>query len=391
LRKNWKSGPPPIKLIQGETMTKIKEMTGNPLKRALAFGQSFWYDGLIGKDDFEKMIREDGIRGATTNPAIFEKSIATGEYDAAIRKMASKSEAEIYKAIAVEKVKSVCDFFMPLYVETRGTDGFVSIEVSPLLAYDTAGTIEEARELYRLVDRKNVMIKIPATREGLPAIKIVIADGIHVNVTLIFSVERYRDVMRAFIQGLEERLAQGKPVDGIASVASFFVSRVDSAIDKTLQDRITQTETAGEKSRLSDLLGKAAIANSKLAYAAYTEVFGGSAFKGLRQKGAQAQRPLWASTGTKNPLYSDVLYVEELIGENTVNTMPPPTMDAYRDHGNPASRLEFGMDEARKVLADVKAQGVELSQVTESLEKAGVESFADSFKKIIQMIGAKTK
>lgn len=372
-------------------MTKTNEMTGNPLKRASRFGQSFWYDGLIGKDDFEKMIREDGVRGATTNPTIFEKSLATGEYDAAIRKMVSTPETEIYKTLAVSKVKLVCDLFMPVYAQTRGTDGFVSIEVNPLLAYDTAGTIEEARELYRLVDRKNVMIKVPATQEGLPAIKTLIADGIHVNVTLIFSVARYREVMQAYIQGLEERLAQGKPVDGIASVASFFVSRVDSSIDKILQDKITQSATNTEKCELSDLLGKAAIANSKLAYEAYLEVFGGSAFKALRQKGAQAQRPLWASTGTKNPLYSDVLYVEELIGENTVNTMPPATMDAYRDHGNPAARLESGMNEARGALANVKAQGIDLTQITESLEKAGVESFAESFKKIIQMIGAKKK
>jgi transaldolase/glucose-6-phosphate isomerase len=372
-------------------MTKTKEMTGNPLKRALQFGQSFWYDGLIGKDDFEKMIREDGVRGATTNPAIFEKSVATGEYDTAIRKMAAKAEADIYKTLAVDKVKSVCDFFMPVYADTRGADGFVSIEVSPLLAYDTAGTIEEGRELYRLVDRKNVMIKVPATREGLPAIRTLTADGINVNVTLIFSVERYREVVQAYIQGLEERLAQGKPVDGIASVASFFVSRVDSSIDKFLQDRITQSATNADKSRLSDLLGKAAIANSKLAYAAYTEIFGGPAFKALRQKGAQPQRPLWASTGTKNPLYSDVLYVEELIGENTVNTMPPATMDAYRDHGNPASRLASGIEEARQVLADLKREEIELLQVTASLEKAGVESFAESFNKIIHMIGAKKK
>lgn len=361
----------------------------NPLLQTLKHGQSLWYDGLIGIAEFRRMIREDGLRGATTNPAIFEKALSGDQYDAEIRTLAAtQSDEQIYQTLAVRAVQDVADAFLPVYQETKGLDGYVSIEVSPLLARDTDGTLREARELWRAVRRPNVMIKIPATREGLPAITAALADGINVNVTLIFSVERYREVMDAYIRGLEKRASLDFAVTGIASVASFFVSRVDSAVDAALAKKIA----AGEKG-LEPLLGRAAIANSKLAYDEFKKVFGGFRFQKLRTRGANVQRPLWASTGTKNPAYSDVLYVESLIGPDTVNTMPPPTLDAYRDHGSvPAdvpSPVESGVEDARLSLEALSRSGIDLATVTQDLEQAGVELFCDAYRKIIKGIGAK--
>lgn len=365
--------------------TKIE----NPLLQTLKHGQSLWYDGLISPADFRRMIREDGLRGATTNPAIFEKALAGSAYDADIRALApSQNDEEIFKTLAVRAVQEIADVFLPVYQETRGLDGYVSLEVSPLLARDGDATLREARELWRAVRRPNVMIKIPATKESLPAIASAIADGINVNVTLIFSVERYREVMDAYLRGLEKRVSLGQPVNAVASVASFFVSRVDTAIDKILEARIAQASGA-QKSELESLLGKAAIANSKAAYEEFKKVFGGFRFQRLQSKGAVLQRPLWASTGTKNPRYSDVLYVETLIGPDTVNTMPPPTMDAFRDHGKAASTIERDTTEARAVLAKISELGIDLSTVTQELENAGVELFNDAYRKIIQGIGAK--
>ncbi len=360
-------------------MTQVK--TQNLLKQVLAFGQSLWYDGLLSVKEFETLIREDGIRGATTNPTIFEKAIASGEYDALIQKSLSegKHPEDIYKTQAVRTVRDVADVFLPVYKETRGGDGFVSIEVSPLLARDTEGTLREARELHGLVSRENVMIKVPATREGIPAIRALISEGIHVNVTLIFSLERYREVMSAYLEGLEDRAKKGLPVGQIASVASFFVSRVDTAVDALLD----------QKSGPQGLRGKVAIANSKLAYQAFGSVFSSERFKALEKKEARKQRPLWASTGTKNPAYSDVFYVETLIGPETVNTMPPATMDAYRDHGCPASRIREGVADAEKILKNLEALGIRLAEVTEALEEAGVKSFSDSYEKILKRIQEK--
>lgn len=355
--------------------------TENPVRRAIAFGQSIWYDGLLGTAAFQSLLSDDGVRGATTNPAIFEKALGSGEYDADILKLRGdgKSPEQIWMDLSVREVKRVCDVFRPLYDSTRGADGFVSIEVSPMLARDTRATVAEALELYRRVERPNVMIKIPATREGIPAIREVIAAGIHVNVTLIFSVERYREVMDAYMAGLEDRMAKGQPVTGIASVASFFVSRVDSSVDKELTGR-----SGGEA-----LAGKIGIANSKAAYAEFKKMFGTERFARLKQKGAAIQRPLWASTGTKNPQYSDVLYVEALMGADTVNTVPPATLDAFRDHGNPASRLETGTEEAIAQLRALAPLGVDLLKVTQKLEEDGVKLFADSYQKIIRAIGEK--
>ena len=362
----------------------------NPLKEALKEGQSIWYDGLISREEFERMIREDGLRGATTNPVIFEKAIASGQVDH-LMKGSDLSDDEIYKTIAVDAVQQVADVFLPVYKQTAGHDGFVSLEVSPLLAYDTVATIREAMELYKRVDRKNIMIKIPATAAGIPAIQKVISEGINVNVTLIFSVARYREVMDAYLAGLEERDTNGKPLTGVASVASFFVSRVDTAVDKMLEQKISATSDQAQQGLFRQLSGKVAIANSKVAYAEFEETFTQDRFYALKGAGAQLQRPLWASTGTKNPVFRDVLYVESLIGPNTVDTIPPATLDAFRDHGVVSETLTEGLEEARKILEKLAFAGVALSVVTEDLEKAGVELFKEAYLKIIQRIQEKRK
>ncbi len=364
--------------------------TESPLRQALKLGQSLWYDGLISTEEFQRMIEEDGLRGATTNPAIFEKALAGNEYDARIRDLAKTQNAEeIFKTLAVRAVQGVANVFLPVYQETRGLDGYVSLEVSPLLAYDTDATIREARELWRLANHPNVMIKIPATREGLPAIETILSEGINVNVTLIFSVERYREVMEAYLQGLQKRAGREFQISDIASVASFFVSRVDSAVDKMLEAKIAASSNEAEKEKLRALLGKTAIANSKVAYEEFKKVFSGARFQKLQSKGAILQRPLWASTGTKNPAYSDVVYVETLIGQDTVNTMPPATMAAFADHGNAASTIELDMDAAHAALSQIKEAGIDLAAVTQDLEKAGVEIFCDAYRKIIQGIESK--
>ena len=364
-------------------MTRVK--TENPLKQVLRFGQSLWYDGLVSPQDFEKLVSEDGIRGATTNPTIFEKALSSHEYDVQIRKAlaSGRRPEEVYQDLAVRAVQGVADVFDPVYQKTDGLDGYVSIEVSPLLARDTEGTLREARELHALVSRKNIMIKVPATREGVPAIHRLIAEGINVNVTLIFSAERYREVMEAYLGGLEERAEAGKSVHNVASVASFFVSRVDTAVDGLIQKKSDAIP------HLKTLFGKAAIANSKIAYKEFESFFSGTRFKALESKGARKQRPLWASTGTKNPDYSDVFYVEALIGPESVDTMPPATMDAYRDHGQPALKIRDGVQEAARVLQELEKAGVSLKGVTQELEEAGVRSFSDSYEKILKGIEAK--
>lgn len=367
--------------------------TVSSLKEVLRLGQSVWYDGLILRSEFERMIREDGLRGATTNPVIFEKALASGSYDAQIHRLGreGKPDEEIYKTLAVAAVQEVADVFGDVYLQTKGQDGFISIEVSPLLAYDTAGTVREAQELYARIGRKNVMIKIPATAQGIPAIQEVISKGIPVNVTLIFAVERHREVMEAYLSGLDHRVDAGLPVNEAASVASFFVSRVDSAVDKRLEQMIRSSNDRSLQELYRSLLGKSAIANSKIAYAAFEEVFTGERFRSLKKNGAQSQRPLWASTGTKNPDYSDVLYVEMLIGPNTVNTIPPPTLDAFRDHGCAELTLTESLQESEKILEKLAFAGIALTEVTAELEKTGVELFGEAYRKIIQRIGDKRK
>jgi transaldolase len=366
-------------------------MKENPLLKLPALGQSIWLDfirrEMLSSGELARMIEEDGLRGVTSNPAIFEKAIAeTGDYDTAISALArqGKSAEEIYEELAVEDIRTTADIFRPLYNRTGGTDGFVSLEVSPRLARDTAGTLQEARRLWQWVDRPNVMIKVPGTREGLPVVRQLIADGINVNVTLLFGIPRYRAVAEAYIGGLEERAARGLPLERVASVASFFLSRIDTVLDPILEKR------SGEGGPVADLVaslaGEAAIASAKVAYQTCKELFADGRFRPLAARGAVAQRVLWASTGTKNPAYSDVKYIEALIGPGTVNTVPLETLAAYRDHGNPASRLEEGVEEARRVLKLLADARIDLNAITQQLEDEGVEKFVQPFAVLMKTI-----
>jgi transaldolase / glucose-6-phosphate isomerase len=347
-------------------------------------GQSLWYDNiqrrLLENGELATLISRGEIRGITSNPSIFDNAISnSNDYDTALVSMAwsGLDSRAIFDGLAVEDIRAAADLFRDLYDTTGGKDGYVSLEVDPGLAKDTQATIAEASRLWELVDRPNLMVKIPATAEGIPAIRESIAAGINVNVTLIFSLQRYADVMVAYIAGLERRLGAGKPVDRIASVASFFVSRVDTKVDRRLEEIIRQE---GSQSALaSRLLGRAAVANAQLAYAQYCEVFEGEHFKNLKAKGARTQRPLWASTSTKNPAYSDVKYVEELVGPDTVNTIPQQTVDAFRDHGEARITLTDDLTEARLVLESLDQLGISMEQVTRELEEEGVKAFADSF------------
>jgi len=368
----------------------------NPLVQLGELGQSVWLDqmrrSLLTTGELKKLIRDDGVKGLTSNPTIFEKAISgSPDYADALRALAQKgsSVSEIYEALVIEDIGNAADLFREVYDANPGGDGFVSLEVSPLLAHDTAATIKEAKSLFSRLNRPNVMIKVPGTPEGLPAIEELIAAGLNINVTLIFSVEVYEKVTEAYIRGLEKRAAAGQPVDKIGSVASFFVSRIDTTTDKQLDNLAKQVSGNGDASRITALKGKAAIANAKLAYESFQRIFGGERFAAMKAKGAKVQRPLWASTSTKNPAYSDVMYVEELIGSDTVDTMPPQTIDAYRDHGKPARTLDTGLADAHKLFADLKAVGVDFREVTEQLTKEGVASFADSFQQLIKVIEAR--
>jgi transaldolase len=363
----------------------------NAIQELHALGQSLWYDNiqrrLLLNGDLAKMISDGDIRGVTSNPTIFNNAIAkTIDYDSALLPMAKAgmgSEA-IFWQLAKEDIRAAADLFLPLYQETQGGDGYVSLEVSPFLANGTEGTIKQAKQLWQEVSRPNLMIKIPATLEGLLAISQAIAAGINVNVTLIFSLGRYLQVMDAFISGIEQRVKAGLAVNKIASVASFFVSRVDSKVDGKLQAII---QTGGSKTELAtNLLGKAAIANARLAYADFEKVFSSARFVQSLEKGAKRQRPLWASTSSKNPAYRDVVYVEELIGPDTVNTVPPQTLDAFREHGIAHVTIRKDLDGARKVMQDLESLGISMDQVTTQLELEGVKSFADAFAALLKSI-----
>lgn len=363
-------------------------MTDNPLRRLHDFGQSPWLDflsrGLIESGELARLIEEDGIAGVTSNPAIFEKAIvASNDYDDAIAELAAegKNAQEIYEILTVEDVRSAADILRPMYDRTEGRDGYVSLEVNPHLARDTEGTLEEARRLWGKVDRPNLLIKVPATVEGLPAIEQLISEGINVNVTLLFGLPRYREVVEAYIAGLERRAASGSPVRGIASVASFFLSRIDVAIDPLLEEMIAAGGPKAEKARR--LRGEVAIACAKVAYEIYRELFGGARFAALAERGARGQRLLWASTGTKNPDYPDTKYVEPLIGPDTVNTMPLETIEAYRDHGDPAPRLQEGLEQAHATLALLAEVGIDLDEVTAQLVEEGIEKFNRPYDKLL--------
>jgi transaldolase len=359
----------------------------NPLVALAATGQSIWLDyitrDLVREGELKRLIEEDGLRGLTSNPTIFEKAIGAGDsYDPQIKGLVAqdKSALEIFETVAATDVREACDLFMSVYEQTEGKDGFVSLEVSPLLAHETEATIEEGRRLWQFVDRPNLMIKVPGTAAGVGAIKTLLREGINVNVTLLFSLASHERVMWAYIEALEERAAAGEPIDRIASVASFFVSRVDTAVDKALTERSGDTDA---------IQGKVAIANAKLAYARFQEIFGSERFAKLAAKGARPQRPLWASTGTKNSAYSDVLYVDSLIGPETVNTIPVATLDAFRDHGTVASTIGEGVADARATMDALSKAGIEIDTVTQQLEKEGVASFAKSFEDLLAGVDAK--
>lgn len=366
-------------------------MRNNPLIQLGRLGQSVWLDyirrDLIASGGLRRLIEEDGLRGMTSNPAIFEKAIAgSRDYDEDIRALSFKgkdSEA-IYETISQSDVQSAADEFRPLYNKTDGKDGYVSLEVNPHLAHDTKKTIEEARRLWTALNRPNVFIKIPATAEGLPAIRQLISEGINVNVTLLFGLPRYREVAEAFRSGIEALITQGKAVKQVASVASFFVSRIDALVDPLLDKLIAQ---GGEEADLAKKVrGQVAIASAKLAYQIYKDFFGNDRFKTLAAKGALDQRLLWASTGTKNPEDSDVKYVEALIGPDTVNTIPLETLDAYRDHGEPQTRLDEGLEGARWIMERLPELGIRIDNVTRQLEDEGVDKFNKPFDKMMESL-----
>jgi len=371
-------------------------MGTNPLVELRKLGQSPWLDfierGLISSGGLMRMVSGDGITGVTSNPTIFEKAISGGrEYDHQIRALADRGAGvmEAYKEIVAEDIRNAADVLRPVYDASSGADGYVSLEVDPDLAYDTDRTIARAEELFRAVSRPNVLIKIPGTREGLPAIEETIARGIPVNVTLIFSVKRYEEVAGSYIRGVERLAAQGKNPARVASVASFFVSRVDTAVDKLLDEVIPRWPGSPKAMTAISLKGKVAVANAGLAYAKFREIFSAPRWKTLASKGARVQRPLWASTGTKNPKYSDVLYVEELIGPDTVNTMPLATIDAFRDHGKVTDTLTGKEKEAKEVLDDLGLLDIGIEEVCEKLVRDGVRSFADSYRALLGAIEKK--
>jgi transaldolase len=361
------------------------------------FGQSLWYDNisrdLLQNGEIQRLV-DEGVTGMTSNPAIFEKAISgSSAYDDQLRELAleGKTAQEIFEALAVEDIRAAAAILRPVYDRTNGADGYVSLEVSPLLAHDTAATAAEAARLAKWVDRPNVMIKIPATKAGVPAIQESLAAGLNINITLIFSREAYAEVIEAYLTALEQRKAAGKPVTGIASVASFFVSRVDTLVDKMLDEKIAATSDENEKMKLKALQGKAANANARLAYQLFKQKFSGARWDALASGGARVQRPLWASTSTKNPDYRDVIYIEELIGPDTVNTAPHQTIDAFRDHGVAAATLDTEIAESRAIEMALHDAGIDMNAVTDKLLEDAVRLFADPFQKLLDAIEVKRK
>jgi transaldolase len=370
----------------------------NPLVQLKALGQSIWYDDIDRSEllsgQFGRLIDEDGITGATGNPTIFEHSISNDTtYDEQIQQLIAlgKSAQEIYEALAIADERMVADLLRPIYDRTGGQDGFVSIEVSPYLAHDTAGTLVEVRRFWHTIARLNLLVKIPATQAGVPAIRQALSEGININITLIFAIENYRQVVEAYLSALEERVAAGKDISRIASVASFFVSRVDVLVDTLLEDRIKAVGESVERQKLKALQGKIAIANARLAYQEFKRLFSGPRFEALKQRGAGVQRPLWASTSTKNPAYRDVLYAEELIGPDTVDTMPLKTIEGLRDHGRVRLSMEDHLLEAQAELAALEEAGIHYDQVTRQLQDEGVQKFVDSFRTLFAGIDNKRK
>ncbi len=369
-----------------------------PLLQIKAQGQSVWYDNIdrsqLVSGQFKHLLVEDGVVGVTANPTIFEKSISAGHaYDEQMNQLIKegKNTNDIYEAMVIQDIRTVADFLRPIYDQTNGQDGFVSLEVSPDLAHDTQGTISEASRFWHIIDRPNLLIKIPATPAGIPAIRQSLTNGLNINITLIFSLNNYHEVTEAFISALEARHAAGKDISHIASVASFFVSRVDTLVDKLLEDKVKATSSPTEQQHLKSLEGKAAIANARLVYQEFKRIFESPRFAALQQAGAHVQRPLWASTSTKNPAYRDVLYAEELIGPHTVDTMPLETIQNFRDHGQVRYSIEDNIPEAHAVLASLEEIGIHYDQVTQQLQDEGVQKFADSFHQLFAGIASKQK
>jgi transaldolase / glucose-6-phosphate isomerase len=379
------------------TTTTIPNIAGqgtNPLKGLLAYGQSPWMDyirrDLLTTGGLKKYIHEDGLRGMTSNPSIFEKAITGSNLYADILNSpdAKKLDAKgLFEKIAIRDVQDACDIFQPVYNESNRRDGYVSLEVSPFLANDTKGTLEEARRLWKSVNRPNLMVKVPATPEGIPAIRQLLEDGLNINITLLFAQSAYEQVAEAYVAALEARAAKGQDVSHIASVASFFVSRIDTLIDGKVDEKLKSTTDAAQKALLESIHGKIAIANAKLTYKKYQELFGGPRWKALAAKGAQTQRLLWASTSTKNPKYRDVIYVEELIGADTVDTIPPATFDAFRDHGKLRPSLTEDVPSAQKTMDNLAKAGISMKEVTDKLLVDGVKLFADAFKQLLDATG----
>ena len=361
----------------------------NPLKQLARFGQSIWLDyirrSLMTSGDLRRMVEEDGLGGMTSNPSIFEKAMGGAEYAdylAELRKNKTLDAKGIYEGLAIRDIQDAADVLRPVYDRTKRHDGYVSMEVSPFLANKTQETIDEALRLWKAVNRPNLMIKIPGTPAGVPAIETVLREGVNVNVTLLFSQDMYEEVAWAFIRALEQRAAKGQDLAGIAGVASFFVSRIDTAVDALIDERLPQASPE-QKKLLESVRSKVAIANAKLAYERYQRIFSGPRWEALVAKGAQTQRVLWASTSTKNPKLRDVLYIEELIGKDTVNTIPPATYDAFRDHGVPRASLTEDVEGARTVMANLEAAGISIETVTADLVTAGVKQFEDAFSKLL--------
>ncbi|MFN2567017.1 MAG: transaldolase [Gemmatimonadaceae bacterium] len=368
----------------------------NRLHRLRDAGQSIWLDfierELLRDGNLERRIDEDAITGMTSNPTIFEKALAEGtDYDEQLRTIAGRLTApELFETIATTDVRDACDIFRPVYDRTDGGDGYVSIEVSPAAANDAAATVAEAHRLWERIDRPNVMVKVPGTAEGAKAVRRLIADGVNVNITLLFAIEAHARVIDAYMAGLEDRDKAGRSVSAQASVASFFVSRVDTEVDKRL-DALIPTLSGADRARAEALRGKAAIANAKLAYRLFRREFSPPRWTRLRARGARVQRPLWASTSTKNPAYRDVMYVEQLIGPQTVNTMPPATIDAFRDHGEVARTVDVGLDEAERVIAELERLGISMRAVTEKLLVDGLAAFQKSYDAVIGGLETKSR
>ena len=371
----------------------------NPLQALLSYGQSMWLDyirrDLITSGSLKRMIADDGLCGMTSNPSIFEKAIGDSSlYDDILKSLASRNDLDTtarYEQIAIRDIQDAADVLRPVYDSSKFRDGYVSLEVSPLLAMKTRETIDEARRLWKAVNRDNVMIKIPGTAEGLPAIRQAISEGINVNVTLLFSQEVYEKVAEAHIAGLEDLAKRDGNLKKIGGVASFFISRIDSLVDSMINDKLKTTTDVQQQAQLKSLLGKVAIANGKLTYLRYQRIFSGPRWQALAARGAQTQRVLWASTSTKNPAYRDVMYVEELIGPDTVNTMPPATIDAFRDHGQLRNSLTEDVAGAQNVMDNLARTGISIKEVTTKLTEDGVKLFADAFHKLLAAVEKSTQ